>query len=117
MTQRLKVAVKPSFSAPVSMLLAGDDGKPIEIQFSVTFKRLSGEDNRALQGKLESQSLSDRELLEMVLLDWSDLSDVDDMPFTYSRENLAAASRDWSAFEPAIVRSYFHYAYPAAEKN
>eukprot|EP01036_Dinobryon_divergens_P055880 gene55880-74618_t len=72
MPQKLKIAVKPTFVAPVLMRVPGD-GQVEEVRFSAVFKRLTKSDNDILQKRLDGRDLTDRELLDMVLADWKGL--------------------------------------------
>ncbi|QFZ82855.1 hypothetical protein GFK26_08830 [Variovorax paradoxus] len=116
MPQKLKIAVKPTFIAPVVMRVPGD-GQVEEVRFDAVFKRLSKTDNETLQARLDARSLTDRELLDMVLADWKGLEGEDNAPFICTPDNRAAAAEDWPTFEAAIAYSYFEHAYPAAAKN
>lgn len=117
MAQKLKIAVKPTFTAPVLMRLPADNGEVTEIRFNATFKRLKKAENEALQARLDAKSVTDKELLDLVLADWSGLVDQDDAPFICTPENRIAAVEEWQTFEAAIAYSYFQHAYPAAVKN
>lgn len=117
MAQKLKIAVKPTFSAPVVLRLAGDSGKVEEIAFSAVFRRLSKAEGDTLQAQLDAKSITDSALLDQVLADWSGLEADDGTPFICTPENRAAAVGDWPTFEAAIVFSYFEHAFPAAVKN
>lgn len=117
MPQKLKIAAKPVFSAPVTLRVPGDDGEVEEVKFKATFKRLTNTENKALQAQLDAKSISDTALLDKVLADWSGLPADDDTPFICTPENRKAAVEDWPTFEAAIVYSYFEHAYPAAVKN
>ena len=116
MPQKLKIAVKPTFVAPVLMRVPSD-GQVEEVRFSAVFKRLTKSDNDILQKRLDGRALTDRELLDMVLADWKGLDGDDGAPFICTAENRAAAVEEWPSFEAAIAYSYFEHAYPAAVKN
>lgn len=117
MPQKLKIAVKPTFSAPIVMRVPGDNGEVTEVRFEATFRRLTRSENEALQKRLGEHDISDAQLLDLVLADWSGLVDDQGLPFVCSPENRAAASEDWQNFDAAIVYGYFEHAYPAAVKN
>ena len=116
MPQKLKIAVKPTFVAPVLMRVPGDS-QVEEVRYSAVFKRLTKSDNDILQKRLDGRDLTDRELLDMVLADWKGLDGDDGAPFICTTENRAAAVEEWPSFEAAIAYSYFKHAYPAAVKN
>jgi hypothetical protein len=116
MPQKLKLAIKPTFAAPVLMRVPGD-GQVEEVRFDAVFKRLTKTENDTLQRRLDDRSLNDRELLDMVLADWKGLAGDDGLPFICTPENRAAAVEEWPGFEAAITYSYFEHAYPAAIKN
>lgn len=116
MPQKLKLAVKPTFQAPVIMRVPGD-GQVEEVHFTASFKRLSKTANDALQVKLDAKTIRDKELLDQVLDGWDGLLAEDGTPFACTPENRAAAVEDWMTFEAALVYSYFEHAYPAAVKN
>jgi hypothetical protein len=117
MAQKLKIAVNPTFSAPVVLRLAGDGGKVEEISFDAVFRRLTKTENEKLQTQLDAKSITDSSLLDLVLADWTGLQADDGTPFICKPENRAAAVDDWPTFEAAIVYSYFDHAFPAAVKN
>jgi len=116
MPQKLMLAIKPTFTAPVVMRVPGD-GQVEEVRFNASFKRLSKTENDALQAKLDAKSIRDKELLDQVLAGWDGLLAQDGTPFACTPENRASAVEDWMTFEAALVYSYFEYAYPAAVKN
>lgn len=116
MPQKLKLALKPTFSAPVVLRVPGD-GQVEEIRFTVVFKRLTKMENDAVQVGLNAKTLTDKDMLDKVLADWSGLDSEDGTPFICTVENRASAVNDWPTFEAAIVYSYFEHAYPAAVKN
>ena len=116
MPQKLKIAIKPTFVAPVVMRVPGD-GQVEEVRFSAVFKRLSRTENDTLQSRLEARTLTDKDLLDMVLADWQGLEGDDGAPYICTVENRAAAVEEWTGFEAAIAYSYFENAYPAAVKN
>eukprot|EP00456_Euglypha_rotunda_P014285 TRINITY_DN14468_c0_g1_i5.p1 TRINITY_DN14468_c0_g1~~TRINITY_DN14468_c0_g1_i5.p1 ORF type:complete len:128 (-),score=39.49 TRINITY_DN14468_c0_g1_i5:489-842(-) len=117
MAQKLKIAVNPTFSAPVVLRLAGDSGKVEEVTFNAVFRRLTKTENEKLQVQLDGKSITDSALLDQVLANWTDLEADDGTPFICTPENRAAAVDDWPTFEAAIVYSYFEHAFPAAVKN
>lgn len=80
MPQKLKLAIKPTFAAPVLMRVPGD-GQVEEVRFDAVFKRLTKTENDTLQRRLDDRSLNDRELLDMVLADWKGLAGDDGLPF------------------------------------
>lgn len=117
MPQKLKIAVKPTFSAPVVMRLPGDEGGVVEVKFSAVFRRLNKSENLSLQARLTAQTITDAEVLDLVLVDWTGLVDEADMPFVFNDGNRAAAVEEWPRFEASIVLSYFEHLNPAIEKN
>ncbi|MGJ7611836.1 MULTISPECIES: phage tail assembly chaperone [unclassified Variovorax] len=116
MPQKLKLAVKPTFSAPVLMRVPGD-GQVEEVRFNAVFKRMTKVENEDVQARLNAKTLTDKELLDQVLADWSGLDSDEGVPFICTPENRAAAVEDWPTFEAAIVYAYFEHAFPAAVKN
>ena len=117
MAQKLRVNVKPTFSAPVVWRLAGDDGQTVEVTYSATFRRVTDEEAKQLQERLTRRDLTDRELLDRVLVGWDGLLDEQGLPFTFSAENRAAAQAEWPTFEAALVFSYFKHQDAAVVKN
>lgn len=116
MPQKLKLALKPTFSAPVVLRVPGDN-QIEEIRFNVVFKRLTKAENDVVEAALNDRTLTDKAMLDKVLADWNGLDSEDGTPFICTAENRASAVNDWPTFEAAIVRSYFDHAYPAAVKN
>lgn len=119
MAQKLKLAVKPTFSAPVVMRLPGDDGQVEEVKFNAVFRRLASTESKDLSARLldKEKPMTDAEVLDLVLVGWDGLIDEAGIPFHYNRENRVAAAEDWSKFEYSISEAYFKYSTPAAEKN
>jgi len=117
MVQKLKIAAKPTFSAPVVMRVVGDNAGIIEVKFTAVFKRLDQPGREALRDALVSQSITDSGVLDLVLADWEELVDVDGLPFLCSPENRAAANADWPEFEWFIALAYFETVNKAQQKN
>lgn len=117
MAQKLKVNVKPTFSAPVVWRLAGDDGQTVEVTYSATFRRVDDDEAKLLQERLTKGELTDRELLDKVLVGWVGLLDEEGMPFAFTPENRQAAKAEWPTFEAALVFSYFKHQDAAVVKN
>lgn len=117
MAQKLKVNVKPTFSAPVVWRLAGDDGQTVEVTYSATFRRVGDDEAKALQERLNARDLTDRDLLDRVLVGWDGLLDEEGMPFAFTPENRRSAQAEWPTFEAALVFSYFKHQDAAVVKN
>ena len=115
--QKLKINAKPTFRAPVSMRLAGDDGQVIEVNFHGVFRRVDEDQANKMQDMLQKGTLRDKDLLDTVLVGWDGLEAVDGAPFAYSAENRASAQHDWPTFEAALVSGYFKNSDVALAKN
>lgn len=117
MAQKLKINAKPTFSAPVLLTLAGDDGKTVEIHFTAVFRRLPDSQAKDVQKRMDGGTMTDDELIALVLCGWSQLEADDGTPFAFTAENLAAAREDWPTFAAAIIFSYFKHNDAAVIKN
>ncbi|CAN5439333.1 hypothetical protein BH10PSE18_BH10PSE18_19070 [soil metagenome] len=117
MPQKLLIAVKPTFRAPVKLLLAGDDLTPVELQFNAIFKRLTKTQREVIGNGMQAKTLTDAEFVDAVLDGWDGLDAADGAAYVFTPENLAAAEEDWPGFLAAIVVSWFAYNQPAAVKN
>lgn len=117
MAQKLKINVKPTFSAPVVWRLAGDDGNTEEVTYTATFRRVNDEEAKQLQAQLAAGTLTDRELLDKVLVGWNGLLDELGTPYAFTPENRRAAQAEWPTFEAGLVFSYFKHQDAAVVKN
>jgi hypothetical protein len=136
-----KLAINPFFWAPVALSLVGDMGERIEGSFKVKFKRLSQGEYEALLAKirlpvkpndpieLEAEiemakaekrepawRITDREVVDQVLLDWDDLVDDADQKMPYTPDNLERVETILGV-RAAIVNAFFEAHAKAPEKN
>ncbi|MFE8644125.1 phage tail assembly chaperone [Sphingomonas sp. NCPPB 2930] len=119
MAQKLKVAAKPVFKAPVHFNLAGNEvGETIEIAFTAEFKRLNSEQRKELlDNHVGPQKGDDKAVVDRVLANFSGLEDEEGQPFICTPENIDQAEAEWPGFIAAIVTSYFANASKAPGKN
>ncbi len=134
---------KPSFTAPISFHIPADGGKTQKVDFSVSFrflpadevkelfrrldaqklltaarqKRLDADPEGALHTDQEADEITDREIIERVLIGFGDdLKGEDRKPLPFTPDNLDRLLRVHGA-QQAIVESFFKHHFQAPEKN
>lgn len=103
-----KFAISTSLWAQVVVGLPSDLGEVIEVKFKAKFKRLKTSAQKDLHKKLAERSLTDPQVLEMVLEDW-DLKDHEGSSIAFTPDNLKETVEDLPGVEQALVRSFFEY--------
>lgn len=141
-----KLAINPFFWAAVKLSLVGDMGKRIEGSFKAKYRRLSQQEYEALvarmqlpmkpasepgevaegddPGQLEAGDASefkqwritDKEVLDLVLLDWDDLLDEHDQKIPYTPDTLEQAEAVLGV-RASLVQAFFEAHVKAPEKN
>lgn len=136
-----KLAINPFFWAAVAVSLVGDMGVRIEGGFKAKYRRLKQKEYEALlkrmnlpvkpvdaeslalaeeaakaEGRTAEWRITDRELLDLVLLDWDDLLDENDAKLPYTPENLERAE-EVMGVRAAMVQAFFDAHNKAPEKN
>lgn len=142
----MRIAPVPYFWAEVKFpMLADCDAKGVEqfvdVAFRVKYKRLADEEYQTLLKRQYAQQLAalqqfvpagmetgdapkaaqvepitDREVIDMVVLDWDQMVGEDDKPLPFNKDNLDRALMVLGC-RSAIVKRYFELHKKEAEKN
>lgn len=98
-----------------TLIVPGDDGERVEVNFRCRFRRLKTSEARALGKAITERKLTDAEVLDKVLVDW-DLKDVSGNPVPIGQRSEAV--EETAGLEGACVEAYFEaYRKGAEEKN
>jgi hypothetical protein len=137
-----KLAINPFFWALVKLRLVGDMGVPIEVEFKAKYKRLSQPDYEALlarmrlpvkpadadeaaaeeeraqaEGRTVAWRVTDKEVVDLVLLDWDGIVDESDQTLAYTPDNLELVEKVLGV-RAALVNAFFEaHVFKAPEKN
>jgi hypothetical protein len=137
-----KLAINPFFWTPVKLRLVGDMNVPIEVEFKAKYKRLAQPDYEALlarlrlpvqpadaqdledateaakaEGRTVAWRVTDKEVVEQVLLDWDGIVDEDDQVLAYTPDNLERVEKVLGV-RAALVNAFFDaHVLKAPEKN
>jgi hypothetical protein len=135
-----KLAINPYFWACVKLSLVGDMGKRIEGTFKAKYRRMAQKEYESIlakmrlplkpDGALEASDtvegddaqphqewrITDKELLDLVLLDWDDLLDEDDQKMPYTPDNLERMEQILGV-RASLVQTFFEAHAKAPEKN
>lgn len=95
-----------AFWANAKLILVGDLGKPINVDFKVRFRRLKTTERKQLEAELADKKLTDKEFLDRLALDW-ELKDLQGSNVVYSEQVRAEMVEDWDGLEAAMVTAYF----------
>ena len=140
----MRIAPVPYFWAEVKFpMLADCDANGVEqfvdVAFRVKYKRLTDEEYQTLLKRQYAQQLktfsdlmpaagqdapkmpdvepiTDREVIDMVVLDWDQMLGEDDKPLPFNKDNLERALQTLGC-RTAIVKRYFELHKKEAEKN
>ena len=117
-----KLDLSETYVYPIELEIVGDKGKYKKFSFNAEFKRLSqseveqlGKDITAQDG--EPAKLTDEDLVDIVLVDWSDIYDEHDLPIEFSNPKHKAAVLDVYGVKQALVKGFFESIAGAKRKN
>ena len=121
----------PAFWAPGFLVIPDGDGQ-FTFEYRARFKRLPTERQKEILAQLEENRLAtlagkplvltDKQLLDEVLVDWEGFKDADGDIVVYSPANRDQACAEWFGLEASFSRAYLRAAWPEqikkeAEKN
>lgn len=135
----LRLALAPYFWAEVKFSMIGDNDTSVDVSFKAKFRRLEQEAYEALMkrvGALRLQALSsteaqpeeatdapeapkpitDREIVDMHLLDWQEVLGDDDEPLPFTKDNLDRVLKTLGC-RSAIVMTFIQRHQKEIEKN
>ena len=117
-----KIDLSETYNYPVSLEIVGDKGKYQKFSFNAEFKRLSqseveqlGEDIRPQGG--EPAKLNDEDLVDIVMVNWSDIYDEHGQPIEFSNPKHKAAVLDVFGVKQALVKGFFESINGVKRKN
>lgn len=103
------------FWQSAKLIVPGDDGKRLEVNFRCRFRRLKTSESRALMKSISDGKVTDAEVLDKLLMDW-DLKDVDGNPVPIGER--PEVVEETVGLEGACVQAYFEaFQKGAEEKN
>lgn len=111
-----KIAITPSYWAPVTVELIGDGGKIQKHIFECQFRRLTQSELAAYTERLTAQQLDDDALVREVVLDWRGVLDEDGTELTFSPASLTRLL-DIYPVRTSIVTAFFASLQGARQKN
>lgn len=144
MSDDVVVASRPAFWAEGHLVLPDEPGKPLVFKFMVRFKRLKTTEQRELDKRINENrrlvrehmesvingktmaefvpAITDKELLEKVLVDWKGFKNADGGVVIYTEAARDQVIEDYPGMEAAMARAYLDSRDPsqdlkALEKN
>ena len=102
-----RFAIATSVWAPVEHEVPGDMGSVIQIALKAKFKRLKTSELKALHERIARREVSDAQVLELALQDWSDFADAQGQPVALTPDALAEACEEIPGLEAALVKAFF----------
>jgi hypothetical protein len=133
----LRLALEPYFWAAVKFSMIGDNDTSLEITFKGKFRRLEQEAYEALMKRVNAtrmkalttaaamaetepddapKPITDREIVDMALMDWQDVLGEDDQPLPFTKDNLNRVLKTLGC-RSAIVMTYIELHQKELEKN
>lgn len=122
-----RIAASPTYKVEVAVHFPGEDGRLRKQSFTAVFKRLTQTQIEALRDRIaargngallatDPQPISDRELLDDVLVGWEGVQDEDgnDLPFNDAHKDALLALHPT---QPRLVAAYLKSLTEAREKN
>ncbi|MBU1352095.1 MAG: hypothetical protein KKB95_09405 [Gammaproteobacteria bacterium] len=100
------VLASVAFWAAAKLILVGDLGKPINVDFKVRFRRLKTSERKQLEAELAEKKITDKQFLDRLALDW-ELKDLQGSNVVYSEQVRAEMVEDWDGLEASMVTAYF----------
>ena len=129
----------PAYWAEGFFVLPDQPGRPIVIDFRLRFKRLKKADVEALDQRIRINNqrhqawlravvageapamptldITDREVLDTVLVDWEGFSAEDGTAAMYTEAARAQLCDDYPGIEAAMVRAWLESRHPAQERE
>lgn len=79
-----KIALSPTFRAPVTVEIVGADGSPQKYPFTAEFRRLKLSELEDLMARIRDKGLSDPDVLREVVSGWAQVVDEagSELPFS-----------------------------------
>lgn len=111
-----KLALSPTYTTEVTIAYPVEGGRIEKHKFQARFRRLAQPVLEDLRAKLASGEMSDRELLDEVLLALPGVEDENGAPIGEDRESLRRAL-DVHPMQPTLVRAFLGSLGGAREKN
>lgn len=122
-----KIAASPTYKVDVVVHFPGEDGKLRKQSFVAVFKRLTQGEIETLRDRIaarnngallatEPQPISDRELLDEVLVGWEGVQDEDGNELLFNEANKDALLA-LHPTQPRLVAAYLKSLTDAREKN
>jgi len=111
-----KLALSPTYETEVTLAYPVDGGRVEKHKFLARFRRLAQPRLEELRGKLASGEMSDREMLDEVLVSLGGVLDEEGAPIGEDRESLHRAL-DVHPMQPTLVRAFLASLGSAREKN
>lgn len=102
----IKIATLPSYFHPVKVEFPIDEGKKKIVEFQAQFKRLTQDEIQEQQDALADGTLSDRGVINQVMIGWRGVADEAGTPVDFTESNLASLLSMFPT-QPSIVRAYF----------
>lgn len=111
-----KVAQLPAYTWPVTVDFPIDGGKTRAVQFTAKFRRLSQSEVVKQQEEINAGEISDRDIIDAVLIGWAGVADESGVELEFNHDNLDMALEMFPV-RPSIVRAYFDSLKNAKQKN
>lgn len=111
-----KLAVKPTFSALVTVDFPIAHNKVEKKSFTAIFKRCTQAELEAYDEKLKNEEMSDREFVHEVMQGWDGVADEGGTPIDFNAESLDMLLQ-MHPTQPTIIRTFFNTVGKGARKN
>lgn len=108
--------VKDEVVVNVKAVVSGDFGTKITIPFKARYKRLKVADAKILMDKVKDDGMTDEEMINEVLVGWSDMRGADDQNVEYGPEALAEAM-SVMGYRKALVEGFINQQFEIDSKN
>lgn len=117
-----KIDLSETYSYPIKVEIVGDKGRTKAVTFTADFKRLSQSEVEQLGKDVTSQDgepakLKDEDLIDEVMVGWSDISDDKDQPLDFDNAKHRSAVLDIYGVKSALVMGFFESISGAKRKN
>jgi hypothetical protein len=102
--------VKGEVIVKVTVKIRGDGGREIRVPFNAKFKRLKVDELKAVGERISSNEINDKQLMQEMLLGWSDLKGADDSDIPFCDEAFEEVM-SWKEYSDALVNAFLKQQY------
>lgn len=111
-----KIQALPAYFHTVSVRFPMGNDEVKVVEFDAQFRRLTQDEIEELNASVVEGRITDREIIDRVLMGWRNVGDAEGNELPYTPENLESLLR-LHPTKPSIVRAYFGSLEAARAKN